>query len=132
MRLLCGGSAGNPNRPILRRIWPSSVGSDTGVERENCQHNDVSAAASANGFSNPNTNTMLDIGSAPNPTPADLRAIGDAKFAVAHATEPRFVATQTQTIVMLEYFQAMSTAQLESGSHGETLAYILAVDQDNA
>jgi outer membrane protein OmpA-like peptidoglycan-associated protein len=34
--------------------------------------------AYANYFSNPRTGTMLNIGSAPNPTPADLRAIGDA------------------------------------------------------
>ncbi|HXI99729.1 MAG TPA: hypothetical protein VNH44_00815 [Micropepsaceae bacterium] len=34
--------------------------------------------AYANWFSNSRTNTMLNIGSAPNPTPADLRAIGDS------------------------------------------------------
>jgi outer membrane protein OmpA-like peptidoglycan-associated protein len=33
--------------------------------------------ASANYFSNPQTGTQLNIGSAPNPTPEDLRAIGD-------------------------------------------------------
>ena len=33
--------------------------------------------AYANYFHNPRTNTNLNIGSAPNPTPADLRAIGD-------------------------------------------------------
>jgi hypothetical protein len=93
--------------------------------------------ASANWFSNPRTNTMLNVGSAPNPTPADLRAIGDSKFAVSYATEPRLVATQTQATVMPEYVQTISTAQLirlegrlVSGSHGERLGYILAVDQD--
>jgi hypothetical protein len=65
-----------------------------------------------------------------------LRAIGDAKSAVAYTTEPRFVATQT--IVMPEIVQTMNAAQLTrlegrvvSGSHGERLGYILAVDQDS-
>ena len=33
--------------------------------------------ASANYFSNPSTGTQLNVGSAPNPTPEDLRAVGD-------------------------------------------------------
>ena len=92
--------------------------------------------ASANWFSNPKTNTMLNIGSAANPTSADLRAIGDSKVAVAYTTEPRFVAAQTQTIAP-ETSQTMNTVQLDrlegrqvSGSHGERLGTILAVDQD--
>ena len=92
--------------------------------------------ASANWFSNPKTGTMLNIGSAPNPTPADLRSIGDSKIAVAYTTEPRFVATQTQTQTIAP-MQTLSTVQLDrlegrpvSGSHGERLGYILAVDQD--
>ena len=94
--------------------------------------------ASANWFSNPHTNTMLNVGSAPNPTPADLRAIGDSKFAAAYTSEPHFVATQNQTIVMPEIVQTMNAAQLTrlegrhvSGAHGERLGYILAVDQDS-
>jgi hypothetical protein len=81
--------------------------------------------------------TNLNVGSAPNPTPADLRAIRDAKLAVAYTTEPRFVATQSETTIMPEYFQTMSAAQLTSmegrvvsGSHGERLGHILAVDED--
>ena len=95
----------------------------------------VITPASANWFSNPRTNTMLNIGSAPNPTPADLRAVGDAKVAVAYATEPRLVATRT-TIVMPEIVQTMNTAALTRmegrqvwGSHGERLGYVLAVDE---
>jgi hypothetical protein len=94
------------------------------------------APASANWFSNQKTNTMLNIGSTPNPTPADLRAIGDSKLAVAYTTKPGFVATQTQA-VMPDHVPTMSGAQLASlegravfGSHGERLGYILAVDQD--
>jgi len=34
--------------------------------------------AMANYFSNPHTNTMLNVGSAPAPTPIELRAIGDS------------------------------------------------------
>jgi hypothetical protein len=37
--------------------------------------------AFANWFSNPRTNTMLNVGSAPSPTPDDLRAIGDSPYA---------------------------------------------------
>jgi hypothetical protein len=44
--------------------------------------------AAANWFSNPRTGTMLNIGSAPNPTPADLRRIGD--------TSPNRMAFQDQ------------------------------------
>ena len=36
--------------------------------------------AYANWFSNPSTNTNLNVGSAPNPTPADLRAVGDSPY----------------------------------------------------
>jgi hypothetical protein len=39
--------------------------------------------ASANYFSNTKWNTMLNIGSAPSPTPAQLRAIGDSSYASA-------------------------------------------------
>ncbi|HMI95623.1 MAG TPA: hypothetical protein VK479_03875 [Micropepsaceae bacterium] len=87
--------------------------------------------ASANWFGNHVAQTDLNIGSAPNPTPADLRAIGDSKLAVA---EPRSVAMQTS--IMPQHEQTMSTAQLASmegravsGSDGERLGYILAVDQ---
>lgn len=37
--------------------------------------------ASANFFSNSRWNTMLNVGSAPSPTPAQLRAIGDSPYA---------------------------------------------------
>src|SRR5215831_7284930 len=37
--------------------------------------------AFANWFSNPRTNTMLNVGSAPSPTPEDLRLIGDSPYA---------------------------------------------------
>ena len=89
--------------------------------------------ASANWFGNHVTQTDLNIGSAPNPTPADLRAIGDSKF--ARASEPRIVAMQTQTSIMPQPEQTLSTAQLSRmegrpvlGGHGERLGYVLAVD----
>jgi len=103
----------------------------------------VITPASANWFSNPRLGTNLNIGSAPNPTPADLRAIGDSKFAVAQTVEPRLVATQTQAAIAPEPtiapepMQTIDTVQLTrlegrpvSGSRGERLGYILAVDQD--
>jgi hypothetical protein len=90
--------------------------------------------ASANWFSNPKTGTTLNVGSAPNPTPADLRAIGDSKLVAAYAAEPQFVAMQTQTIAPMETMSTVDLARLEgrpvSGSHGERLGYILAVNQD--
>lgn len=36
--------------------------------------------AFANWFANPRTNTMLNVGSAPSPTPEQLRAIGDSPY----------------------------------------------------
>jgi hypothetical protein len=54
-------------------------------------------------------------------------------------TEPRLVAMQTQTTIAPEPMQTMSTVQLDrlegrpvSGSHGQRLGYILAVDQDTS
>ncbi len=94
------------------------------------------APASANWFSNPKTNTMLNIGSAPNPTPADLRAIGDSKFAIAY-TAATTVQAQSQATIMPDHVQPMNTAQLTQmegrtvfGSYGEKLGSVLAVDLD--
>src|SRR5947209_19901620 len=39
--------------------------------------------ASANYFSNPVTGTTLNIGSAPNPTPSQLRLLGESRVIVA-------------------------------------------------
>ncbi len=92
--------------------------------------------ASANWFSNPKTGTMLNIGSAPNPTPADLRAIGDTTLAIA--TEPGVTSTQIAYVqpTQVAYVQTMNTAQLSGmegrtvwSSHGERLGFILTVDQ---
>src|SRR5258705_6614559 len=146
MRFLYGGSVGNPGRRILQGNCPSSNGSETGEWNMRTTNTMMSllllsavfiTPASANWFSNPKTGTMLNVGSAPNPTPADLRAIGDSKIAVAQMTEPRLVAMQTQTTIAPEPTQTMSTVQLDrlegrpvSGSHGQRLGYILAVDQD--
>jgi hypothetical protein len=40
----------------------------------------IAEPAAANYFSNPTTNTMLNIGSAPSPTPDDLRLIGEGYY----------------------------------------------------
>src|SRR5258706_2336936 len=100
--------------------------------------------ASANWFSNPRAGTNLNIGSAPNPTPADLRAIGDAKFAAAteaHSAPAQVAYIQPTQVAYVQttqvaYVPTMNTAQLTrlegrpvSGAHGERLGYILAVDQ---
>jgi len=39
--------------------------------------------ASANYFSNPRTGVNLNVGSAPNPTPAELRLLGESRYTVA-------------------------------------------------
>jgi sporulation protein YlmC with PRC-barrel domain len=40
----------------------------------------IASPAAANWFSNPLNNTQLNIGSAPSPTPEDLRLIGDSAY----------------------------------------------------
>ncbi len=92
--------------------------------------------ASANWFSNPRMGTNLNVGSAPNPTPADLRAIGNGKLTVAYATEPRSDYTEVAYVQTTNSVQTMNTAQLSGmegrtvwGSHGERLGFILTVDQ---
>ena len=96
----------------------------------------VITPASANWFINPRTGTNLNIGSAPNPTPADLRAIGDARLAMA--TGSRATSTQIAYVqpTQVEYVQTMNSAELTRmegrqvwGSHGESLGNVLAVDE---
>ena len=91
--------------------------------------------ASANWFSNPRTGTNLNIGSAPNPTPADLRAIGEGKLTLASTAEPRSSPTEVVYVQTTNSVHPMNTAQLTGmegrqvwGSHGEKLGYILAVN----
>jgi hypothetical protein len=134
---------GRKSEPTLQGNCPSSDGSDRGEWNMRTTNTMMSllllsavfiTPASANWFNNPKTGTMLNVGSAANPTPADLRAIGDSKVAVAYTTEPRFVATQTQTIAPNETMSTVDLAKLEgrpvSGALGERLGTILAVDQD--
>jgi len=97
----------------------------------------VASPAYANWFSNPHTNTNLNIGSAPNPTPADLRgpkAVVPSEPARLRASEyyqQTPVAYETGTTVMHRMTDAQMTA-LEGkpvlGAHGARLGYVLAVD----
>jgi len=48
----------------------------------------VASPASANYFSNPITGTTLNIGSAPNPTPSQLRLLGESRVVVAENVIP--------------------------------------------
>ena len=92
--------------------------------------------AYANWFSHAGTNTNLNIGSAPNPTPADLRAIGDSHTVAGPArlgTDERFYDNGFNEEDA--YVSSMSPAALADmegksvfGSHGERLGYILAID----
>ena len=102
--------------------------------------------AYANWFSNPVTNTNLNIGSAPNPTPADLRY---GVSPIPHSNEPArligsaYVAPEGRTNFVQETVYEtgptvthhMTDAQLTAlegkrviGAHGAQLGYILAVD----
>ena len=93
--------------------------------------------AHANWFSNPHTNTNLNIGSAPNPTPADLRGTNviiraePARLRASDTYQQTPVAYETGTPVMHRMTDAQMTA-LEGkpvlGAHGARLGYILAVD----
>jgi hypothetical protein len=104
--------------------------------------------ASANWFSNPRAGTNLNVGSAPNPTPADLRAIGDSTYASAPSQvnvavtdtytyiQPRHVAytfTQTTPAHAIHMAKGTDLANMEGrmlyGSHGERLGSILTVDR---
>ena len=92
--------------------------------------------AYANWFSNPHTNINLNVGSAPNPTPEQLRAIGDSNYApvVLHSE-----IAPTQVYTPVEYHVThesdLSKAAMYSlegksvfGTKGARLGYILAVD----
>ena len=92
--------------------------------------------AYANWFSNPHTNTNLNIGSAPNPTPADLRRTKviiraePARLRASDTYQETPVAYETGTVL-----HRMTDAQMTAlegkpvfGAHGARLGYILAVD----
>jgi hypothetical protein len=86
--------------------------------------------ASANWFSNPRTGTMLNIGSAPNPTPADLRRIGDSQF----SNRTGFAAPQERFVEPVAY-HVDTNAELTRmegktlfGAHGARLGSIITVN----
>jgi hypothetical protein len=90
----------------------------------------ITPAAYANWFHNPVTNTNLNVGSAPNPTPQNLRAIGDSHFDRTVAYE-----SYSRIYVAPAHIHTMNTAQLTDlegrpvfGAHGRHLGYVLAVD----
>src|SRR5258705_7822204 len=77
--------------------------------------------ANANFFHNPVTGMNLNVGSAPNPKPEDLRAIGDARYAFdSRAAEPDASSGRNA-------LQAMQGKMVFS-PRGENLGVVLAVD----
>jgi hypothetical protein len=92
--------------------------------------------AHANWFSNPYTGTNLNIGSAPNPTPQDLRMIGDSAYAprVLHSeiTPVQPVPTQVAYVTHENDISSAAMFRMEGksvfGTKGARLGYILAVD----
>ena len=89
----------------------------------------IAPAVQANWFHNPATNTNLNVGSAPNPTPQDLAAIGESRYARDTGW------TYSRVYVAPAPVSTVSTAQLTElegrpvfGAHDRYLGYILAVD----
>jgi hypothetical protein len=108
----------------------------------------ASSPAFANWFSNPRTNTMLNVGSAKSPTPEQLRAIGDSNYAPAtyrtRNIEPAAAASESLSYddedisdngALDEETGTATAASLTGmegktvlGAKGERLGYVLAVD----
>ena len=97
--------------------------------------------AYANWFSNARTNTMFNIGSAPNPTPANLRRIGDSNPTGAVALEtaapqqPVLVAEPVAYVTPEQDSRALMRAKLIRmegkpvfGAHVARLGSILAIN----
>ena len=74
----------------------------------------VITPASANWFSRPDLGVQLNVGSAPNPTPNDLRAL--------YANYPGTRYSQADVLRSM-------TGKAVYGENGEELGYILAVDE---
>ena len=109
----------------------------------------LAAPASANYFSNAKTNTGLAIGSAKNPTPEMLRAIGDSKhgatimgskedadllensstYSDSSTYEPQVSMNQTVTFTNTKF--AAMEGKIVIGAHGARLGRVLAVDHTN-
>jgi hypothetical protein len=97
--------------------------------------------AHANWFSDPHSNTMLNIGSAPNPTPEDLRRIGDSRYAATGYGASRVhseiapVQPVPAQVAYVGHDQSISSAamfRMEGktvyGTKGARLGHILTVD----
>ena len=97
----------------------------------------AASPASANYFSNPSSNTNLNVGSAPNPTPQQLRAIGDSQYSSGPARADRYerrgeaAPVDSQTFAMHPMTRAQLSAlegKAVTGVNGANLGYILAVN----
>jgi hypothetical protein len=97
------------------------------------------APAHANWFSNPRTNMMMNIGSAPNPTPADLRGIGDSTRPVySSAGREGLVLSERVAYVDRDNSGAAMRAKFDRmqgkmvfGAHGARLGTILTINTAN-
>jgi hypothetical protein len=80
----------------------------------------ATAPASANWFSRPDAGISLNVGSAPNPTPNDLRALyGPSRYA-ATAEPRRYTVTELHDMAGKTVY----------GENGEQLGVILAVEDE--
>jgi hypothetical protein len=79
------------------------------------------APASANFFHNPVTGVSLNVGSAPNPKPEDLRAIGDASYAFDARSDTKGTNTGPNSLHPMQ-------GKMVFGPHAENLGVVMAVD----
>ncbi len=98
--------------------------------------------AFANWFSNPRTNTMLNVGSAPSPTPEQLRAIGDSPYPpsgpyyraparpYSFDTGPATVAPAPVAFVPAGMRATDVEYKPVFGVHGEQLGSVIAFDEN--
>ena len=77
--------------------------------------------AHANFFHNPGTGMNLNVGSAPNPKPEDLRAIGDARYAFDARADVNAASSSRNSLHAMQ-------GKMVFGPHGEDLGVVVAVD----
>ena len=79
------------------------------------------APASANFFHNPVTGVSLNVGSAPNPKPEDLRAIGDASYAFDARADLKGANNGPNNLHAMQ-------GKMVFGAQAENLGVVMAVD----
>jgi len=84
--------------------------------------------AYANYFSDGRTGTSLNVGSAPSPTPDQLRAIGDSDYVPTYYRERRAPPPSARYGAFAPDLRFME-GRMVFGDRGQRLGYVLAVDE---